>query len=151
MKTKFIIISILLVSFLTYCTNNPSRKVDINQCILSFTFKKNDAVGPEGLVSIVRINDSTFRKMLLENPQRLNFEFYGGIYNIDSLHFPSPMIDVYNLKGNTIIFEQGIFGLRRYSDSFIDSVMQKTGEEISINVLDTLTKEKWIITRCKEN
>ena len=88
---------------------------------------------------------------MVENPKRLKFIYSGGVYSIDSLHFPSPFIDIYDHSDSTLVFGQGVFGLRGYSDSFIDSVMQKTREEISINVLDTLTKEKWIIKRCKEN
>lgn len=144
---KTIIASILFISFLIGC-KCPNKRMDKDQGILNVKFEKTNAVGPDGLICIVRIEDYALKKRLVENQEQLKLIYSGGIYSIDSLYFPSPFIDIYDHSDSTLVFGQGV--LLKYSDSFIDSMMQRTRKEISISVLDTLTKEKWIITRCKE-
>ena len=130
MKRIFLTNIIILILISTSCLNNSGNKIETNQCLLDFMYEKHNAVGPEGLISIVRLNDKEFRKILLHNSNRLVFKYYGGIYNIDSLYFPSPIINVYDNKDSTLVFGQGVFGLRQYPELFIDSVIQKTKKEI---------------------
>jgi hypothetical protein len=58
----------------------------------------------------------------------------------------------YNLE-NTIIIGQTTTSLMKYEKQFLDSLIQKTHGELKIEILDTLTKQKWEFTRCikKEN
>jgi hypothetical protein len=151
MKKQFLIISILFISFLTGCIFHSNKSIDKKQGILNVKFEKTKAVGPDGLICIVRIKDKALKKRMIENPGQFKLIYSGGVYSIDSLNFPTPFIDIYDHSDSTLVFGQAVFGLRGYSDSFIDSIMQITRKEISINVADTLTKEKWIITKCKEN
>ncbi len=148
MKRQFIIVFILFISLSTGCLC-PNKRMDKSQGILNVTFERAKAVAPDGLICIVRIKDKALKKRMVENQERLKLIYSGGIYSIDSLYFPSPFIDIYDHSDSTLVFGQGVF--LKYSDSFIDSIMQITRKEISINVVDTLTKENWLITRSKEN
>ena len=142
-------IFLLLAYLVTNCNSNQrSRKYPID-CIINFNYYKTDAVGPESLVSILSVKDLNLLEVLIKNPRRLTLEYKGGIYDIDSLYFPPPLIEIYDFKDSSLIFEQDVFGLRGYSDLFIDSIMERTKKEISIEVIDTLTTKKWIIPNCK--
>jgi hypothetical protein len=149
MKRLLTINVMVLMLLNTSCINHSGKNHTINQCLLDFRYDKHNAVGPEGLASIVQINDKDFREILLFNSNRLTFKYYGGIYNIDSLYFPPPIIDIYDKKDSTIVFGQGVFRLRQYPELFMDSVIQQTKKEISIEVTDTLTNKKWTIAKCK--
>jgi hypothetical protein len=111
-------------------------------------YEKNEAVGPEGLVSIIQVDDKELRKILLSS-KRLVFKYYGGIYEIDSLYFPPPINNIFEKKDSTIVFGQGVYGLRQYPEVFIDSVIQITKRELIIEVIDTLNNKKWTIANCK--
>lgn len=143
--TSFISFLSLIVLF-TSCTIRDNKVK--NLCVLDFKYEKHEAVGPEGLVSIIRVDDRNLRDILLSS-NRLVFNYTGGIYNIDSLYFPSPIINIYNKKDSTLVFGQGVFGLRQYPELFIDSVIQKTKSEVVIEIIDTIATRKWILARCK--
>lgn len=136
----------LLGSIIIFSTCN--REVEVkNACVLDFKYEKHEAVGPEGLISIIRVDDRTLRNTLLDSDY-LVFNYKGGIYDIDSLYFPSPMVYVYNEMDSTLVFGQGVFGLRHFTESFIDSVIQKTKNELVIDIIDSINNKKWTITNC---
>lgn len=143
--------AIYLISFLSsilifpYCNRDDKVK---DTCVLDLKYENHDAVGPEGLVSIIRVDDRNLRNIFLSS-DRLVFNYSGGIYDIDSLYFPSPMVNIYNTKDSTLVFGQGVFGLRQYPELFIDSVIQKIKREVVIEIIDTITTRKWILARCK--
>lgn len=145
MRAIYLIISLSLIVVFSFCTRNDKVK---NTCILDFKYEKHDAVGPEGLVSIIRVNNKVLRDTLLSS-SRLIFNYSGGIYDIDSLYIPSPMVNIYNNKDSTLVFGQGVFGLRQYPEVFIDSIMRITKRELIIEVIDTLNNKKWTIANCK--
>jgi len=151
MKSHYLYIILLFICLFASCNSNQKSKQNQTDSIISFDYHKSNAVGPESLVSILSIKNKKLIESLMKNPQRLSIEYIGGIYNIDSLYFPRPLFEIYDFKDSSLIFEQDVFCLKGYSDTFIDSIMQKTREEISINFVDTLTNEKWIITRGKVN
>jgi len=135
-----------LLMLFTSCANRDNKVK--NLCILDFMYEKNEAVGPEGLVSIIQVDDKELRKILLSS-KRLVFKYYGGIYEIDSLYFPPPINNIFEKKDSTIVFGQGVYGLRQYPEVFIDSVIQITKRELIIEVIDTLNNKKWTIANCK--
>jgi hypothetical protein len=146
MKEISLITFLSLIILFTSCINRDNKAKDI--CILDFKYEKHKAVGPEGLVSIIRVDDRDLRKIILSS-KRLVINYSGGIYEIDSLYFPPPIINIYNKKDSTLVFGQGVFGLRQYPELFIDSVIRKTKSEVVIEIIDTITTKKWIIARCK--
>lgn len=137
----------LLSSIVLFTSCNSDDKVK-NTCVLDFKYEKHEAVGPEGLVSIIRVDDRSLRNLLLSS-NRLVFNYSGGIYDIDSLYFPSPMVNIYNTTDSTLVFGQGVYGLRQYPEVFIDSVIQITKRELIIEVIDTMNNKKWAIANCK--
>lgn len=141
----FLLLIILLsCNIITQKTKNKS-----GDCIKSFEYFHHTGVGPESLVSIVRIQNSELKNVILRNPRLLSYHYVGGIYNIDTLYFPKPQIEIYNHKDSSLIFDQSVFELRLYSKEFIDSMMQLTKKEILIEITDTLSKKKWTISACK--
>lgn len=146
MREIFLISFLSLIVLLTSCINRDNKVKDL--CVLDFKYEKHEAVGPEGLVSIIRVDDRDVRNIILSS-NRLVFNYSGGIYDIDSLYFPSPMVNIYNTKDSTLVFGQGVFGLRQYPELFIDSVIQKIKREVVIEIIDTITTRKWILARCK--
>ncbi|MEN6501954.1 MAG: hypothetical protein ABFC55_06220 [Tenuifilaceae bacterium] len=145
MRAIYLTISLSLIVAFSFCIRNDKVK---NTCILDFKYEKHDAVGPEGLVSIIRVDDRSLRDIFLSS-DRLVFKYSGGIYEVDSLYFPSPMVNIYNTKDSTLVFGQGVFGLRQYPELFIDSIIQKTKKELVIEIIDSLNNKKWTIARCK--
>ena len=146
MKEIFLTSFLSLIILFTSCINRDNKVK--NPCILDFKYEKHQAVGPEGLVSIIRVDDRNLRNMLLSS-NRLVFKYSGGIYDIDSLYFPSPIINIYNKKDSILVFGQGVFGLRGYPELFIDSIIQKTKREVVIEIVDTIGIRKWILARCR--
>lgn len=149
MKFLFSLLSILIAISITSCNSNASSKDALEDCIVDFNYYKTEAVGPENIASILNIKNKDLLEILINNPRKLLFTYRGGIYNIDSLYFPPPLIEVYSFKDSSLIFEQDVFGLRKYSNRFIDSIMTITKDEISIEFTDTLTTKKWIVTSCR--
>lgn len=149
MRIIYSVIFSLLSILVTNCNSNQRNRIHPNDCIISFNYYKSDAVGPEGLVSILSVKDTNLLQVLIENPRRLTLKYKGGIYDIDSLYFPHPLIEIYNFKDSSLILQQDVFGLRGYQDLFIDSIMERTKKEISIEMIDTISTRKWIITNCK--
>lgn len=145
MRAIYLTISLSLIVAFSFCIRNDKVK---NTCILDFKYEKHDAVGPEGLVSIIRVDDRSLRDIFLSS-DRLVFKYSGGIYEVDFLYFPSPMVNIYNTKDSTLVFGQGVFGLRQYPELFIDSIIQKTKKELVIEIIDSLNNKKWTIARCK--
>lgn len=143
--TSFISFLSMIVLF-TSCTIRDNKTK--NLCIIDFKYERHEAVGPEGLVSIIRVDNRNLRNIFLFS-NRLVFNYSGGIYNIDSLYFPPPIISIYNKKDSTLVFGQGVFELRQYPELFIDSIMQKTKREVVIEIIDTISNRKWILSRCK--
>lgn len=148
MKPKLIICFFLLLSFIFSC-NLVTEKAKKGDCIINFEYFKHDDVGPESLVSIVQIQNNELKEILLRNPRVLVYNYVGGIYDIDSLYFPKPQIEIYNHKDSSLIFDQSVFKLRLYSKEFIDSIMKLTKTKISIEVTDTISKKKWTLGVCK--
>ena len=144
MRQIYFIGFLSLIVLLTSCINNTAK----NFCILEFKYEKHEAVGPEGLISIAQVDDKELRNILISSNQ-LVFKYYGGIYDIDSLYFPSPIVDIYDNKDSILVFAQGVFGLRQYPAVFIDSIIQETKKEIVIEIIDTLGNKKWTLARCK--
>jgi hypothetical protein len=149
MRILYSSILLILIYLVTNCNSNPRSKKYPIDCIISFHYYKTDAVGPESLINILSVKDINLLEILLKNPRRLTLEFKGGIYDLDSLYFPHPLIEIYNFKDSSLIFEQDVFGLRGYSDIFIDSIIERTKKEISIEIFDTMTARRWIIPNCK--
>lgn len=131
-------------NILTQKTKNKS-----GDCIKSFEYFHHTGVGPESLVSIVQIQDNELKNIIIRNPRLFSYQYMGGIYNIDTLYFPKPQIEIYNYKDSSLIFDQSVFGLRLYSKEFTDSIMKLTKEEIKIVIMDTLSKKIWTISACK--
>jgi len=151
MKSQYYHIVLLLICLFFSCNFNQKSKQNPTDFIISFDYHKSIAVGPESLISILSIKNKKLIERLMKNPQRLSIKYIGGIYNIDTLYFPRPLFEIYDFKDSSFIFEQDVFCLKVYSTTLIDSLIEKTRMEMSINFVDTLTHEKWIITRRKEN
>ena len=149
MRSLYTFIFLILAYLITNCNSNQRSKQYPKDCIISFNYYRSDAVGPESLVSILTIKNKDLLEILINNPKRLFFKYNGGIYSIDSLYFPRPLIEIYDFKDSSLIFEQDVFGLRGYPELFIDSVVQQTKKEIAIEVTDSLTNKKWTIAKCK--
>lgn len=148
MKQKFVISLLILLNFISSCSIRTNKNAKIGDCISSFEYFNHDAVGPESLVSIVQINDSYLKEILSRNPRLLVYKYTGGIYNIDTLYFPRPQIEINNYKDSSFIFDQSVFELRQYPKSFIDSIMKLTERSISIEIIDTLSNKKWNLKTC---
>jgi len=149
MRCLFPLLTIFMATSIISCNSNLSRKQALEDCIVDFNYYKTEAVGPENMASILYIKNKDLLEILINNPRELLYTYRGGIYDIDSLYFPPPLIEIYSFKDSSLIFEQDVFGLRGYSNKFIDSIMTITKEQISIEFTDTLTTKKWIITRCR--
>jgi len=150
MKQNLIIRVFMLLSFVLSCNiMTQNKKPNAGDCIISFEYFHHNDVGPESLVSIVQIQNSDLKNVILRNPRLLSYHYIGGIYNIDTLYFPKPQIEIYNHKDSSLIFDQSVFELRLYSKEFIDSLMELTKKEILIEITDTLSKKKWTICVCK--
>jgi len=133
------------------CNIGANKSTNENQCILEFKYYHTDAVGPDGLVCFVNVCDTVLKKALLKNfGNGLKYKYNGCIYNIDSLYFPRPYVDIKDIKNDQIlVFEQAVFCLRGYSKSFLDSIVSKTEQEISIEIIDTLNNKTWKIYKCR--
>lgn len=133
---------------LSSCFSIPGKKQRSLQCIKTFTYKKQEAVGPESLGGIIITNDNELRKLLLNKPPHYIFHFSGGIYDIDSIYFPPPYVDIYDVKDTSIFFVQNVFGLRQISTKTLDSLINQTEKNIHIEIQDTITDKKWVLVKC---
>ena len=127
------------------CNFSNKKPITEEYQITNFKYYKHNAVGPEGLVCFAIIPDQEFRSVLL-NPYKSNsliFKYSGGIYNIDTLYFPPPIIDVISPYDSTIVLGQGVFGLRRYPAYVVDSLILLTQQELIIDITDTIRDKKW--------
>jgi hypothetical protein len=150
MKHNLVIRVFLLLIILLSCNIITQKaKNKSGDCIKSFEYFHHTGVGPESLVSIVQIQDKELKNVIIRNPRLFSYQYLGGIYNIDTLFFPKPQIEIYNYKDSSLIFDQSVFELRLYSKEFIDSMMKLTKEEIKIVITDTLSKKIWTVSACK--
>jgi hypothetical protein len=145
------ILNITIASFilivLNSCYSRSKEKSSQNFQILEFKYERHDAVGPEGLLCFVRIESKDLRNVLLKNfDNHLIFKYSGGIYDIDTLYFPKPYIDVISVFDSTLIFGQSVFGLRRFPESKIYSIILRTKKEISIKIIDTVNNNIWTLS-----
>lgn len=151
MKTSNILFVLLIAYLVASCNSNTSNNSSTTCCIDSFYYYfDRKVIGPQGFRSILTIVDRDLRGLLITSPRRLTYNFQGGIYAIDSLYFPNPLIDIWDFKDSSIVFDQDVFVLSGYSDLFVDSIMKKTSHDISIIIIDTLTKKKWLCFKCKD-
>jgi hypothetical protein len=150
MKHNLVIRVFLLFFIFSSCNiMTQKRKNKSGDCIKSFEYFHHTGVGPESLVSIVQIQDNELKNVIIKNPRLFSYQYMGGIYNIDTLFFPKPQIEIYNYRDSSLIFDQSVFELRLYSKEFIDSIMKLTKKEIIIVIMDTLSKKRWTISACR--
>jgi hypothetical protein len=145
---KIIMISFVIALFIS-CANNAENKLK-EPCVLDIWYRRRDTPGPNGLMSIVLINDRDLRNMLLsiKPPLHLSFKYSGSIYNIDSLSFITPVFNIRNINDSIIGLGQGVWGLGQYTDSFLDSIVEQTKRDIVIEITDTIGGKKWTIPNC---
>ena len=149
-KNIFIIITVILF---TSCINSINKSNVQELCLIDFYFERRElgSPGPDGLICAIAITDKDVRKLLLSTvpPANLKFNYFGGIYNIDSLRFPSPAYNINDINDSTIVFVQGVIGLRAYyPELFLDSIMDATKKELVIEIIDTLNGQKWLFPNC---
>jgi len=147
---KNILIFIVLCFLFGSCTSTPVNKHTSFQCIKSFVYTKQHAVGPETLVGVIATNDNELRRLLLNKPSHFVFNISGGIYNVDSIYFPLPYVDIYDIRDTSIFFVQDIFGLRQIPANTLDSLIRRTEMDIHVEILDTITNKKWVIMKCRD-
>ena len=147
---RYIVIIFSIIAIVT-CRNNSKIESINDLYIVEYKYERTDAVGPEGLVCFIKIPDKYLREKLLQNYRNnLVFKYSGGIYDIDSLYFPRPFIDIFSIHDSTMVFSQAVYGFRRYSSTFMDSIISKTKSELIIEIADTITKDIWTITKRKQ-
>jgi len=132
----------ILIGFIIVNCGRTEKKSYISD----FRYEKHDAVGPEGLVCFVKVHDQNLKSVLLQANNHLTFKYSGGIYNIDTLYFPSPIVNILSVHDSTLVLGQGVFGLRRYTDSFLDSIVLMTKKGMTLEIRDTLKNETWTLT-----
>jgi hypothetical protein len=142
---------LLLIAFsifhLISCTHPLKKKHQIDFHIEEFKYRRTEAVGPEGLVCFITINDKSLRNRLLQNyHNHLIFKYSGGIYDIDTLYFPRPFIDVFSAYDSTLVFDQAVHELRSYPINFMDSIMRETQNNVMIEIKDTITNQEWTLS-----
>ncbi len=132
------------------CTIFSCQRQQRVPCIREFIYQQTKAVGPEAFVCILKTNDNNLDRLLAEKSNRFIYNYSGGIYNIDTLGFSSssPCYVIYEGTDNSIKLIQIVFGLSRIPTNTLDSLIKKTEKDICIELLDTITKKRWILRKC---
>lgn len=132
-------------------TQGKSGKVS-NYCVGNIWYKIAETANPDKIFCTIDVPDSSLFYHFINNEERLRITFFGAIYNVDSFKVIHHLMGAYNVE-NTIVIGQATTSLMKYEEHFLDSLIQKTHGELKIEILDTLTKQKWEFIKCnkKEN
>lgn len=139
----------LILSVCYGCNPQVKSVKEGNYCVGDIWYKIAETANPDKVFCTIDVPDSTLFYHFINNEERLRITFFGAIYNVDSFKVIHHLMGAYNLD-NTIVIGQTITSLMKYEKQFLDSLIQKTQRELRIEILDTLTRQKWEFTKCKK-
>jgi hypothetical protein len=108
------------------------------------------APNPDVIYCTIDIPDSSLFFNLIANVDKFRLKYYGSIFSIDTFHILSPTAGAY-LKDSSLIIGQLCSDLTIYSKDVLDSLLLRTNLDISIEVQDTSTNQKWVFKGCPKN
>jgi hypothetical protein len=145
---KLVIYFLILSACYVCCTQVKSVK-EVNYCVGDIWYKIAETANPDKIFCTIDVPDSSLFYHFINNEERLRITFFGAIYNVDSFKVIHHLMGAYNLD-NTIVIGQTTTSLMKFEKYFLDSLIQKTQGELRIEILDTITQQKWEFTKCKK-
>ena len=147
--TKASLEALLLSSIITF-SSCISQQHNINErsgCVTKVWYKAPNTANPYSIYTTLDVTDSSLFFQLITNITKYKLKYQGTIYRVDTFHLLSPSSAAY-FKDSSLIIVHNCSNLAYYPKSLLDSLFNKTNLDISIEIEDTLTMQKWEFKSC---
>ena len=149
---KGILETLLLSSIITFssCISQQHNITEGSGCVTKVWYKAPTTANPYSIYTTLDVTDSSLFFQLITNITKYKLKYQGTIYSVDTFHLLSPSSAAY-FKDSSLIIVHNCSNLAYYPKSLLDSLFNKTNLDISIEIEDTLTMQKWEFKSCLDS
>ncbi len=127
---------------------HPISKKKNTFCAGDIWYQISKTPNPDKVFCSIDVTDSTLFYYFISNENRLKIDVNGSLFDLDSFRTMNHEMFAYNID-YTVLIGQQASDLTKYERTFLDSLIQRTREELKIVITDTLSRQKWEFIKCK--